>query len=244
MRVKRSARDAVFMTVKYFRRRREGPESLLEDAVLESSLVLEPKPGFEYWVGGAVPLGAGIPDLTLVGFRPEVLDASSLDGWCTHLLAYLRSVPRASACTMATRLARPLGFINSRLAELDEAKAVTRRGDVFRLSARWRNILPDVVSVEAKVSDWRGAILQASRNRVFCHRAFVAFPEQLARRVMSAAPFSRHGIGILGVTDDGETTVVRAARRAPPRVWSYYYQLAFRLAADRGGRIDALRFSH
>jgi hypothetical protein len=96
----------------------------------------------------------------------------------------------------------------------------------------WRQILPEVVTIEAKVADWQSALQQAIRNRIFGHRSFVALPDSVAKRMDAEPGFSKHGVGILAVGDNGEVHVHREARKSNPNVWSYYFHLAAIAAKD------------
>jgi hypothetical protein len=105
----------------------------------------------------------------------------------------------------------------------------------YALSEDWRAVLPEIVTIEVKVGDWRRAVAQAARNRIFAHRSFVALPDQVARRVKTETIFRELGIGLLSVASDNEVRVVRRARRATPKVWFYYYSLAFMAAEHLNG---------
>jgi hypothetical protein len=110
--------------------------------------------------------------------------------------------------------------------------AVCEKSGLFSLTPLWRDVLPEIVTIEAKIKNWQEAVEQAARNRVFAHRSFVALPESLARRVRSEGILQRLGLGLLSVGDDLGTRISRRARRHRPRVWSYYYKLATLLATD------------
>jgi hypothetical protein len=100
----------------------------------------------------------------------------------------------------------------------------------FVLPPKWKEILPEIVAVEVKVSDWHRAIEQAARNRIFANRSFVALPEQVALRVRAEPLFRQLGLGLISVIEGGAVRVLRKARRRQPMVWNYYYKLAVVLA--------------
>lgn len=229
------------MTVTYFRNRLDGPEAAIEDAVACSVPNLFAASDLGCWMAGSLPVGAGMPDLAVVGFRPEVLALSDLDSWGANLLGYLRAVGRARLDTIAHRMRKSPSFIEVIVEELCEAQAIADYGKVFGLIDPWADILPEIVTVEAKVSDWRRAVTQASRNRVFSHRAFVALPDTVARRVQTKPIFGQLGIGIVAVSDHGEAQILRRSRAHRPRIWSYYYDIAFAVAAHSTGYTDGIR---
>lgn len=213
------------MSVTFFRQRRAGPELLVEDAVAECVSGLF---GSEYplWTGGSLPLGAGRPDLVVVSCEPRVYALAQVEMPIAQILAYLRVVGRARPETISQRTGQPVDVVIRRLKGLCEVKAVDVGTDVYALAPEWRDILPEIVTIEVKVTDWQKAVAQAGRNRIFSHRSFVALPEFIATRVRREPILSKLGIGVLGVDERDEVRIVRPARRHRPRVWTYYYQLA------------------
>lgn len=171
-------------------------------------------------------MGAGQPDIIRAALRPELSAIRALEVADAHLLAYLRSVRAARMDTIVMRTHARVCDVRVRLAALTTAGVVARDGDVYRLVAEWRDILPEIIAIEAKVSDWRRAARQSARNRVFAHRVYVALPSSVAQRVRREPEFCAKGVGVVAVDATGECSVVRPARRGRPMVWSYYYALA------------------
>lgn len=215
------------MEVTYFRRRREGPEAKLEDAIVRRLGDLFSRSGLPHWVGGGVPIGAGLPDLVSVWCEPHVVslgDFTTTDG---RILAYLRAVRQARVETIAHRVKASRRGVQKKLEQLLEIEAVLlKHVDVFSLSPAWREVLPQVITIEAKVSDWKRAAQQAARNRLFAHKSFVALPEDVARRVRGEGMFAKLGVGIIAVGEAGGVRIVKRAPHHNTSVWSYYYQLA------------------
>jgi len=60
------------MDVTYFRPRRPGPESAIENAEASRIPQLFPTLKFPSWTAGSLPIGAGMPDLVVVACEPEV----------------------------------------------------------------------------------------------------------------------------------------------------------------------------
>lgn len=224
------------MQITYFRRRRPGPESRLEDAVADRIPALFPE---TCWAGGSVPVGAGVPDLVIVRCEPRVFALANVPVPNAQILAYLRAVGCARASTIANRIGQPEPVIIRCLHGLVEVQAVAAEANAYRLSPEWREILPEIATVEVKVANWRKAVEQASRNRIFAHKSFVAFPQKTAERVSREEAFQKTGIGLLGISDDNEVQVIRRPVRRSPRVWSYYYQLAYFAAKDIQGTRNA-----
>ncbi len=225
------------MQITYFRPRKPGPESRLEDAVASRIPRLFPE---TCWAAGSLPLGAGVPDLIIVRCEPKVYALANVSLLNAQILAYLRAVGRARVDTIASRIGRPEHIIVRDLDNLIQAQAVSTEASAYRLTPEWREILPEIATVEVKVANWRKAVDQASRNSIFAHKSFVALPQHAALRVRREEVFQQTGVGLLGVGDDNEVQVIRRPVRRQPRVWSYYYQLAFFAAKDLRGTYYAL----
>jgi len=214
---------------------RVGPEAILHRAV-ESKLVLLFHQGKRLvWTASSFAVGAGRPDLLMMTFEPQVVALTKLNTTDKAIITYLRTVGRATLATISERLRLSRRTALRSIASLRKAEIVTFRGDAYLLRPKWRAVIPDIISVEVKVGNWRKGVMQAVRNRIFVHRSFVALPSDVASRVKSDRLFQQFGIGILAVDALGEVRIVRRARRSIPKVWSYYYGLAA-IAADHIGR--------
>lgn len=218
--------------IAYFRLPRQGPEVVLEAAVARSIDSVMGSTEFPRWLAGSLPLGAGMPDLLAVSWDPRVIAIASQDIANASILAYLRAVGCARFGTIVSRLGRGALNVSDSLEALVQASVVVRESQRYSLDPVWRTILPEVVAIEAKVSDWRRAVSQAARNQLFSHRSFIALPSTLAKRVAELEPLRRLGLGVLSVDGEGETTIVRNAQRRQPRVWAYYYELAHRVSQN------------
>jgi len=184
-----------------------------------------------------------LPDILLVHSEPFIEDLSSLHDGYANLLAYLHSVNFASAQTIAGRLGADEQTVATSLALLESIAGVQSRGSAFSLSRRWRRVLPEVITIEAKVERWRDAVQQARRNQIFAHQSFIALPKRIAQRISGEAVFEQTGIGVLSVDDFGDVSIVRAPVRTMPRVWLYYYQIALIVAKQYQGALQCLSLS-
>jgi DNA-binding Lrp family transcriptional regulator len=218
--------------VTQFRPRRHGPEALIQDIVAGRIPELF-SPSEHSWTGASVPLGAGIPDLVVVSYKPQVFALPNIELSDAQILAYLRAVGKARLETIAQRMGKSPKKLIDRLDCLVEASAIETSSKTFSLTPPWRQILPEIITIEVKVSHWKRALEQAARNKIFAHLSLVALPEKIAARVRTEALFSRLGVGLISVSDDGTAAVIRKARRTQPTVWTYYYQLASLLAKSR-----------
>lgn len=218
--------------VRFYRPRINGPELRIENAVVTHFTQLFVRNDWPLWVGGSVPIGAGFPDIVSVWYQPNVVSLADFHVSDGYILAYLRSVRKATVDTMSDRLNFSLKQLKSRIEFLKDTQVISLSGRAYSISQNWRDILPEVVTVEAKVSDWQAAVQQAIRNRIFCHRSFTAFPEQVAVRVVNDSRVAMYGVGVLAVTQDGDVYLVRKATHNRPSVWNYYFHLAAITASD------------
>lgn len=181
---------------------------------------------FPVWAARSVPIGAGIPDLVIASYKPALACLGETNMSMAHILAYLHQVRCARLETITVRVNQSANAVTQNIGFLVDAGAVLPTGRTYQLSHSWREILPEIATVEVKVTDWQRGIRQACRNRIFAHRSFLALPRETARRIQDQHVFPGLGIGLLSVDDEHGVTVLRRARRHQPRVWSYYYQLA------------------
>lgn len=221
----------------------DGPERELEQAVVAQIPDLFGGEGGPRWIAGSVPIGAGVPDILIAEWQPDVLALKDVGTGASGILACLRHIHRARIDTLARRLRQPEKHLSKGLTALRDVGAVLEEGGSFRLAHAWKSILPEVISIEVKVSNWRAAVAQAARNSVLAHHSLVAMPEPIAKRIAQEAGIARLGLGVLGICSAG-VKLLRRPRRRQPKVWSYYYQIAQVLAIDIGDANHALRRIH
>lgn len=202
----------------------------IEEAVAGRVVELFQIPSDHLWIGRSMRVGAGAPDLTAASYLPVVSNLSGADKEDLDILAYLRVIPRAKVEIIAGCLQQSEQAISFRLRGLMKAGAITLIDNAPFLTRDWRIILPEIVTVEAKVAKWKRAVEQAVRNTLFSHRAYIAVPLKLAQRIKDQSIFKELGIGIVSSDDSGEVKISREARRAQPRIWRYYYGIAHQLA--------------
>ncbi|WP_444460466.1 hypothetical protein [Rhodobacter capsulatus] len=214
-----------------FRPLKVGPEAVLQASVEEHIAKLLPLAEFS-WTGRTVPVGAGVPDLLRASVRPEAVSIADADSISIAILGYLRTAQRARGETIAERLGLSEKTTLNKLDKLQGQGVIEQVQKAFSLAQPWHHILGDVSAVEVKVSDWKKAVAQASRNRIFAHRSFVALPEGIAKRVKDQLAFSSLGLGLISINDNGISRVMKRARKSSPKAWAYYYTVAARAAGD------------
>ncbi|WP_148043596.1 hypothetical protein [Paracoccus methylarcula] len=218
--------------ISVFRQLKVGPEAVLQASVEKNIAKLLPLSAEISWTGSTVPVGAGVPDLLRASVLPEAVKLADADSASLAILGYLRAARRARLETIAERLGLNERSTLKKLDLLQTHGVIEQTRKTFNLAQRWQNILGDVSAIEVKVSDWKRAVAQASRNRIFAHRSFVALPEGVAKRVKDELAFSSLGLGLISIDDDGVSCVIKRARKSTPKSWTYYYTVAARAAGD------------
>lgn len=208
-----------------------GPEACLQFA-LESELSNLFRYDHEYvWSGGPITIGAGQPDLIVTSYKPELASLNRISLTAPNLLGYMRTVKYVTLEKLSLRLGVDRKSLEPALEELIESCIVSQSGNCFALEESWRDIFEDVIAIEVKVSNWRKAVCQAVRNTIVGHRSYVAVPPKVAVRVCEDEMVRLQGIGVISIGDE-EIKIVRRARKTQPKVWSYYYKLAFLAAKN------------
>jgi len=218
-----------------FGRLRDGPEAELQGIIAKALPDLIDSSGSRVWAGSSLPIGAGLPDLLAATYRPQVEMIAALSSQHLAIIAYLRSVSKAKLDTIADRVAAPVSRVSTCVECLLEIQVIRRIGNSFRLYDEWRDVLPEVVAIEVKVSDWRRGVQQAARNLLFANKSFLALPLRVAKRVKQDEFAGAVGLGLIGIDDLGALHVVRRPRKSSPKVWSYYYGVAQAVAASTRG---------
>ena len=233
------------MSTTRFRPRRLGPEAAIEDAVACQTISLINTNDPILWIAMSLPIGASMPDLLTVSCRPDVFALSQIEKPSLQILAYLRTVSLANSETIIKHLQISRDITLHCLDTLVEAEIVFKNADIYFLSPIWREILPEVIAIEVKVSKWQKAVQQAARNSIFVHKSYVALPCRVAYRVREAPVFQKLGVGLLSVEDDQTISIIQHSPRRQPVVWSYYYKIASLVAKHFAveGSKNAIRYT-
>lgn|SRR5215213_4263905 len=227
------------MRISEFRFARTGPEADVQNAVLLNLNRLFPTETFFSWTAVSLPIGAGLPDIVLVRCYPAVVRLEYSQPRDAEILALLRS-SSLSAVEISQRLRRSTKEVEADVDELRHRSILAVEGDRISLVQDYRDVLREVITIEAKVSNWQKAVAQAARNTIFSNYSYVAMPEIVSRRVRQHQEFQLQGVGIVAINAQGEAWVTKRPRRHRPKVWAYYYQLAILAANHFSGAYDAV----
>ena len=215
--------------ITYVRPVRSGPEQKIENTTVLNMAKLLKSEGNLLWIGGSVPLGAGIPDIVAAIFKPQLLDLARTTKPNISIVSYLRTTGLVKKDTIARKLLLSSGSIKSQLEEYQEIGVIQKINNSYCMQDSWKNLISEIVSVEAKVSNWKSAANQAIRNKLFSHYSYVAFPTKVANRVKAENIFKDNGLGILGIEGDN-MVLMKNARKSSYFIWEYYYKLAYYIA--------------
>jgi hypothetical protein len=139
-------------SLRYCRPRRSGPEAAIEHRVAAQIPSLFHGRRQHCWTAASVPLGAGIPDLVIVAYKPLTLALADADLSDAQILGYLRAVRSARLETIAERMQVPSRTASRRLHRLVEARALRVTSDeTFSLTASCRDLLSEIITIEVKV---------------------------------------------------------------------------------------------
>lgn len=84
-----------------------------------------------------------------------------------------------------------------------EIKITHNRVDVVYFELKAEGKVGSVIAVEAKLRDWRRAIHQAHRNKLFADRTYVALPAQFASSaIRNLSEFRTAAIGLIVLDED------------------------------------------
>jgi hypothetical protein len=212
--------------VHYYSSRRSGPEADLEDAVVENAHTLFHVPRRLTCILGSLRIGNGLPDLTIIRCKSDVRVLSDLTHQQTLILGYMRAVNRVSAKTLADRLQLRKAVVETSLSGMADKSLI--RGDLrsYQIAPRLRDVVDQIISVEAKCNNWKRAVAQAVRNTVFANLSYVALPEAQAIRARDSLVRQKLGIGIISINSERNAQIYVRARAQTSLLWRYYFDLA------------------
>jgi hypothetical protein len=88
-----------------------------------------------------------------------------------------------------------------------EVKVTANRVDVVYFEKKNNSEIGSIIAIEAKLHDWRRALQQAHRNKLFADRVYVALPARFSSAaITNIAEFRRVGIGLI-VVDENESRI-------------------------------------
>ncbi|MGH2959755.1 MAG: hypothetical protein ACRDKE_09125 [Solirubrobacterales bacterium] len=197
------------------------------------------------WISAEVPTASSVADLAVIKFDASAIErrlaehaapvelplrVKTLDALAHRRINQLSTLARTVG-------SNPRALTRSTIRPLEELGWIRLEGDRVELSRDWQSVGTEVMTVEMKISDWRGALVQARSQALSADRVWVVLPEKSDRVVASALPeFRAEGIGLAFLRPDGTIRLIAAARKQSPIRW-----LNFLLAETLFGQCQASR---
>ena len=146
-----------------------------------------------------VRMGIGVPDITLnIGAikNQELI----FDYYLLSIIDFIngkKSVTLSDICNyFSFQQERVQKYVNILL----ERKIAIAKNSKIRISRNIFNTnLGTTISIEAKLKDWKGGLLQAQRYLIFSDYSYLAIPEDKIQNVDTAL-FYEYGIGLLSIS--------------------------------------------
>lgn len=80
----------------------------------------------------------------------------------------------------------------------------------------------NLISIEAKLKDWKSGFYQALRYQFFSHKTFLAYPSEYIHRI-DLNLLKAHNIGLISVSFDGINIVINPKEKKPKDTTSYCF---------------------
>jgi hypothetical protein len=173
---------------------------------------------------------SGTADLVAVALRRDWKQEVSIRQipvrWLYPLTMLSVGVP-IDARAFSTRFGVSESSAHAALAAYTDATYCTHKAEE-RVWIKTRDPLPvaeRIVALEAKLRDWRRALYQAVQYASYAFEAWVVLDAAfLHSAVVHVDEFERRGIGLLGLSANGESELVSPAARRPPRNHERFWQ--------------------
>jgi len=187
-----------------------------------------------------VPAAFGIPDVSAVRYDWSIVQerVSSGIGPLTSEPAVRAAFALRRRALSVTELAEAIGMSRDHVRR-SVAPALRNAGWLvddphrLRLKSSARPAAVRVVTVEAKLRDWHGALGQARRQRYSADQAYIALDVRAAERLRDDLPsMARQGVGVLAV--DPVTSTMKVLARPNDHLDRSRTALGRTLIAERG----------
>ena len=161
-------------------------------------------------------LPSGAPDLLLLRLS-EKSDCSSipLSERELKLLQFLSSKQRVQIGDLVDLLCWPPRSAQAVVSALESKGFLTVNNNSLTLTFEAKAFVArEIVAIEAKVSDWKRALVQAQRNHWFASQSYVLLQGSVSASAMDSAADT--GVGILHFDGRRAKVLVRAERNRLP----------------------------
>lgn len=112
--------------------------------------------------------------------------------------------------------------LNKLFKHLEKLNYIKLEDDSFTIKRRYQPHTKNLISIEAKLKDWKSGLYQAMRYQFFSHKSFLAYPEELIHRVDKNL-LEQCNVGLISVSKDGAKIIINPKSRKPEDKISYYF---------------------
>lgn len=95
-------------------------------------------------------------------------------------------------------------------------------GEIIIRNRKYKAHTRNLLSVEAKLNDWKSGFYQTLRYKFFSHQSYLAYPEKNIHRV-DLGLLKEHNIGLISVGDDKIRFISKPKTEKPKDITSYYF---------------------
>jgi DNA-binding MarR family transcriptional regulator len=161
-------------------------------------------------------VGMRIPDLLLVFRDPaELLAPVKLSYFECALLAFTLRTGTSTVTDLAAATYASREDVETRVGRLAHLGFLKRRGDEFTAAKRIGRRVR-IIAVEAKLTRWKEALVQAEECRRFANEAYIAMPQGIVRNNLAVVQAcASSGVGIIAVDEHGPSVLLDAERSQP-----------------------------
>ena len=162
-----------------------------------------------------IPIGAGIVDIV----AGQIINAKSqtyelLDGMESYMISLLHYKQRLSLFTISRKANLSPDKTLAILQQLVDKGYIQTTNNCY---LRVRLPIDRVIAIEGKLKNWKKALQQANRNRLFATQSFVALEARYARPALQNLDLFKHyQVGLVIVSSEGNLQIVYRPRLTKP----------------------------
>ena len=165
--------------------------------------------------------GNGVADLVFaqtINDEPLIFNNYGLMSMYIKYFNNFRKLEKSSlitTCTDKTSLNKLLGY-------LEVHGYVVEKDEFFIRKKKYKPRAEKMISIEAKLRDWRSGINQALRYQFFSHKSFLAFPKEYIHRIDKSL-LKDCNVGLIAVSQENIEIMVDPKEKKPEDLTSYYF---------------------
>lgn len=172
--------------------------------------------GTNVFASTELPIGAGTVDIVAgkITRAHRARNHVSLASFEAYILAHLYFKQRLKASTVARKVDLPLQDVENTLIRLcDKGYCVTSN----QCYLRSKTFVDGLIAIEGKIKNWRRALQQASRNRLFSSQSFVALDAKYSKPALKQIDLFREArVGLAIVFREGQVSVLYKPPKSRP----------------------------